>query len=91
MPRSKPTVTPTVDEQLMELPPHVRPTAAAARNASLRVKEDHERLLEDSKKLKVHVRKLHVGHEISIYKIARLLGMSETRIRTILDGVRRQK
>lgn len=85
MPRKKLGEPQSLDEQLMELPANVRPTAAAARNASIRVREHREAMLAESKKVKAHVRTLRYRHELSIYRIARFLELSESRVRTILD------
>jgi hypothetical protein len=84
MPRAKQPTTQTLDEQLMALPPYARPTAAAARNSAIRTREHREAMLTESKKLRAHVRKLHVHHEVSVYRIALLLDISDTRVRAIL-------
>ncbi len=90
MPR-KATTDLTLDEQLMALPQYARPTAAAARNAAIRVREHRENMLTESKKLKAHVRTLHNRHGVSKYRIALLLEVSETRISDIIHGKWRQQ
>lgn len=80
-----------LDTILMELPPHVRPTAAAARNASVGKREHYEAMLDLSKKEKAHIRSLHVKYGLSMYRIALIVDLSESRVRTILDGATRQR
>lgn len=81
----------SLDTILMELPSHIRPTAAAARNASVAKREHYEAMLDLSKKEKAHIRSLHVKYGLSMYRIALIVDLSESRVRTILDGARKQR
>jgi hypothetical protein len=81
----------SLDTLLMELEPHMRQTAAAARNASIEKRDHHEAMLDASKREKAHMRTLHIKYELSLYRIARICDLSESRVRAILDGVRRQR
>lgn len=91
MPNRKKEAAQSLDTLLMELEPHIRPTAAAARNNSIKKREHYEAMLDHSKKEKAHIRSLHVKYGLSMYRIALLVDLSESRVRTILDGAGRRK
>lgn len=91
MPNRKKEAPQSLDTLLMQLPGHIRPTAAAARNASIAKREHYEAMLDNSKKEKAHIRSLHVKYGLSMYRIALLVDLSESRVRAILDGATRQR
>lgn len=91
MPRTPIETDPELDTILMELEPHMRPTAAAARNASITKRRLYAEMLDAGKRERTHIRTLHVKYELSMYRIAKIVGLSESRVNALLDGVRRQR
>lgn len=78
----------TWDEMLRELPAPARQTAAAARNAKIRVQAATNLRDEAASVLRRHVRTLHHKHGLTANGIANLLGYSRTRVKDLIEARR---